>query len=259
MKIEDKNTIEKNMRDLKSLFNVYIRVSKDLDVDKYRVEDVRRSVFQKCMICFRNCYINLDLAGGIISDEEKMGKILNNFITVEGQYSMDLDSIKFEYIQASKIGLQTLIFSCLESSLRTIYYILNLGSQTDNFTTIFRKLIQEFNMNTEYIKVFSILTNIRNTIHNNGVFVDHNERNYRIEYKSYTYIFNHNCAIKDVFISNLNDLYRGVVNFLKELISNERIKKIYFIEDMYSSAHIQAGHEAKNNDLIYSNIYDKID
>ena len=108
-------------------------------------------------------------------------------------------------------------------------------------------------MNNDYRVVFSILSKIRNTLHNNGVYIDKCQKNHNIEYKGYTYKFNHNYAIKDVWISNLNDLYRGVVVFLKDLFNEEKIRNISFIGDRYATAEAEKNINNHEINLLYIN------
>lgn len=248
--IEEKNTLDNNLKHLRSLFNVYLRVYNEINKEnRYRCDDVRASTFQKCMICFRNMYINISFS----RDEKAIAYMLKDFIIEKGNYSMNMDSITYEYVNCSKVAMQLMIFSCIESSLRPIYKVLNLGEESDNFYNIYTSIIDEFNMNNDYRVVFSILSKIRNTLHNNGVYIDKCQKSHNIEYKGYTYKFNHNYAIKDVWISNLNDLYRGVVVFLKDLFNEEKIRNISFIGDRYATAEAEKNINNHEINLLYIN------
>lgn len=252
--IEKQNSYDDNLKQLKSLFNVYLKVHTELGVDNtYSQSDSRRIIFQRCMICFRNMYINISLA-------KKKQNLINifedDYITAKGIYSMDETSIIYEYVNCGKVSMQLMVFSAIEAALRPLYRELGMGNQSDSFSKIYNSIINRFDMSEEYIKVFTILNNIRNTVHNNGVFVDSKGRNFKIEYKGFTYIFNHQYAIQDVWISNLNELYRGIVRFFKELYQIDEIKKIPFIEDRYAEVIINNNMLMDNHDLIYCNEYD---
>ena len=251
-KIENLNSIENNIKQIKNLFNVFLKVDTEFKMNhKYIETDVRISAFQKCMILFRNMYINLKLAKrDILTDS------VYDLINQPTLFAMSSESIIFEYINCSKISMQLIIYSCIESTLRPIYVSLKLGNEHDRFSKVFKKIVNELKLNKEYIDIMTILSNIRNTVHNNGVFIDPRGENYKIEYKGYTYEFIHNQGIGSVWISNLTDLYRGIVNFYKEIFNHEKILNINFIQDKYAAYMNNIGIDTYGvDDLIYANIY----
>lgn len=227
-----KSEKERECSNLKSLFKIYWKVYKELKLEQYLDSDTRKAFFSKAMHCFRSSYINNVFFYEKLVDDKYMEGKIQDLVGNEAKF-MNLYLAKFEYLQFTKTSLQLLMYSSIESSIRSICNSLNIGKSTDAFSKQYKELIVQLKLSEEYNVILEILTLIRNTVHNNGVYVDHKGNDKLLEYNNVKYNFIHMEAIDFVTTSNLKDLYRGVLRLFKDIISHGDIKKISLIKEYY--------------------------
>lgn len=73
-----------------------------------------------------------------------------------------------------------------------------------------------------------ILFNVRNTIHNNGIFTDEKHEN-KYKYAGKLHIFKFGCVHNSADFRTLSCIVRDLIDFYNLVIDNDEIKKIDFI------------------------------
>lgn len=221
---------------LRSMHNVCWKIYKDLKLHTYSDKDTRQAFFAKSLNCIRNCYLSYEYFYSYLIDDANINDKLYELCGEESKKFI-LYTAQFEYLQFAKTGMQILLYSSLESSLRSICNELQIGSPTKKFSEQYRKLIEELGLDKKYIELLDILGLIRNTVHNNGVYISPNGKDKKLSYNGVTFEFTQFKAIDCVTINNLNHLYRGVFRLFKEIINHNTIKEKHLIKEYYSDGY----------------------
>lgn len=143
------------------------------------------------------------------------------------------------YNHISLIGFFQGIFMSLESSLRSISIALDPSKNKDGkaeFANIYKFIFARLNLH-KYNDLFDILRLIRNTNHNNGMFIPVRSGNLSITYKGRTFDFKENKLVEylnQVDNSNLYYFLDEILLFLNELFNHSDILAITKIEEKVS-------------------------
>ncbi len=106
------------------------------------------------------------------------------------------------------------IFSSFEHSFRLISKVYNpqrFDLDKNNFQSLLWNVIKDIIPTESKNNFIEIATNIRNSIHNNGAYVNRNSKNQRIIWNGKFYNFKHEKPIK-------TDLWKLNIDFTKEII-----------------------------------------
>lgn len=127
-------------------------------------------------------------------------------------------------------GLIIFLYGAIESSMRIISQKLDskkYGKNT-NFSSLYTNFLTDLNL-TQYIDFLRLWGFLRNTIHNNGVFLPYNGKDQIIKYHNTTFKFEngkqHPMAGWELYVSLVNDLCEMVYSIVesKEIISIKEI------------------------------------
>ena len=144
-------------------------------------------------------------------------------------YKIDIESYLVSYKTFLEISFVNSLFSVVESSIRVYskqidseYYSKNQGK----FYKLSKYLLVE-QLDRKYVYGFqwlNLIRNIRNTIHNNGVFSPVNGKELVLDYKEKSYRFIPGKIVDFVSWYLLLDLADDLRNLLFQLSNNEKIK-----------------------------------
>ena len=193
-------------------------------------KDVRISVFSKCINVLSSAglgmnFIMLDLTDDNWWQSKAPNKIPAEFIS---------HSIH-EFDIFLKISFFHLFFSALESSFRIIVRTLDpkaCNEGKDNFKRIYTWLLDRLKLQ-KWANLLDLLRCIRNTIHNNGMYFPHNDKNETIEYNGITYSFIVGSEIGFAW-HQLLDFMRSIEEMLLEIIESPEVVSFAQIDDPFA-------------------------
>lgn len=117
-----------------------------------------------------------------------------------------------------KLAFISVFSSIIENFLRSIYKVLFKRNSPKSIYSVRKELFKELNMSevSDQWKAFSIFSNIRNTIHNNGIYT---EKTLEIVYKETLHLFTngkpHNSASLETIVLIQEDLFEMTKNILE--------------------------------------------
>jgi hypothetical protein len=140
------------------------------------------------------------------------------------------------------IGYTQILFSIVESKFRLFQMAIDpnaLKGKSNEFYHVYTWLLPKINkaQYQEFVRFFAL---IRNTIHNNGMYVKATKRYDSSEYRGKKYEFKHNEFVKypdDVDVSNLLllQITPDVIDMMEDIILNSELIDIKSIpEPVYS-------------------------
>lgn len=116
-------------------------------------------------------------------------------------------------------GLLQGLFSCVESSLRTFLRALDPGAcngGADAFASVYGCLLAKLKLAC-HRSLFDVLRLVRNTIHNNGVFVHREGKDVSVDHGGVIYPFRHGSVAAFVTWEWLMDRYQDLAGVLAEI------------------------------------------
>lgn len=192
------------------------------------VQDARLVVFNK---------INQILNGFAISFSHLHREFIN-FNWFESLYPKELatednhEKLCTEFEKFIGSGVVLLLYGAVESSLRIISHKLDSTKYPMNmpFSALFQKLLPDLDLK-QYVNLLMIWSNLRNTVHNNGIFLSRNAEYLIIEYKNQKFVFENG---KQHGIIGWNMYFELIIDLLKmvsSIIESKGISSIKKIPD----------------------------
>lgn len=202
------------------------------------IDDARIMLFRKILHSLCSYQLELALLNGFFIGNEQNIDLVKK-AGVNGVFSIDKFLISYESYLATNFYIN--LFSCIESSLRIFHKSLNLQNSRNGFISfekIHKELIEDLTLHEtkEYNQLLTILTIIRNLMHNMGLNDHH--KGAIINYKGKDYDFKAK-SIPDYELLKITNILLlindGVKNLLEEVLNSEKITNIVFIQDNLSS------------------------
>ncbi|WP_415281112.1 hypothetical protein [Candidatus Nitrososphaera sp. FF02] len=192
--------------------------------------DARFTSFAKCINVLNDlCIGYVTLRENVIKRDwwkEKFG--LEEESSIKRQIS--------DYEMFLRIAFTHLLFSSVESSIRNFARsVIPTESRngTVDFYRVYPILLNRLSL-APYIELLRLLSNIRNTIHNNGVFFPSNQENQTIVYNSRTYTFEVGKVLEFVGTQFVLDFVPDIRNLLVKMIESPAISSAGPIRDLAS-------------------------
>ncbi len=103
---------------------------------------------------------------------------------------------------------------------------------TDSFQNVYQWLLKRTN-NGKYNNLLNFFRLIRNTIHNNGVYVDINNQKQMIYHKGKTYNFEHAKPVKndDLYKLLFTEIPTDLISMIEETINSNAVSQVPLIKD----------------------------
>jgi len=139
-----------------------------------------------------------------------------------------------EFEMFLRIGLVQNIMYAVESSFRIFVRSLDPAAckgGNAEFQSIYRYLLKRINLESR-LSVLDLWRNIRNTIHNNGIFMPPNGSDETIIHKSVTYKFVATKSVEFVNIELLLFLISDIITLIADVVVSPTIKGQLFIEEI---------------------------
>lgn len=146
----------------------------------------------------------------------------------------------FELAMFYKLGFMHFIFSATESSLRQLLRAINptaCNNGTADFKSIYDCLIRtELGLRgtQDWIDMLDLFRLIRNTIHNNGVYVNKFGADAEVTYQGILYRFKHGQKIDIVWWDLCLALISDVNNFFITLTAHDRVVSLSHVKDAFA-------------------------
>jgi hypothetical protein len=216
---------------LEDLRNVYATERKDL-IARHPIWqadiDARLVIFSKCANVIHSAFLFLLLQRHELSLRSFWTK---NFDNVPSDN--DLKTHLRECEMFIKTGLFHFIFASLESSMRLFVRAIDPMACNDGaaqFKSIYAWLLIRLG-NRSHEPLFDLLRLIRNTIHNNGVYVSPRARNETIAYDGVSYEFEHRKHIDFITWEFVLKRYEDLARTLVQVVEAHELTAISYIED----------------------------
>lgn len=133
----------------------------------------------------------------------------------------------------------TLIYnlsSFVETYFRSILKSIKGEYFDGHFRTAKKKIfdISAIELNTDYSYALTVLFNVRNGIHNNGIYINNDVKyqHIRIKYRSSDYLFVHGFPIAGIDFNTLASVVEDIIGLAFRLNNSKTIKEIPVIEDI---------------------------
>jgi len=216
---------------LEDLRNGYASERKDL-ITRHPVwpedTDARLVIFSKCANVIYSAFLFLLLQRHELSLRSFW---TNNFDNVPSD--KDLQTHLRECEMFIKAGLFHFIFASLESSMRLFVRAVEpmaCNEGAAEFKSIYVWLLTRLG-NRSHEALFDLLRLIRNTIHNNGVYVSPRARNETIVYNGVSYQFEHRKHIDFITWEFVSKRYEDLAKALVQIVEARELAAISYVED----------------------------
>lgn len=145
--------------------------------------------------------------------------------------------VKDGYEMFLKMGFIHLYFSGIESSLRI--FLRNIDPEVHKnsrgeFKKIYDTLFEKIGFQ-KYIPLLDLFRHIRNTIHNNGIFMPTDYENKQVKYKGKVYNFQDGKVQLNTSWADILFLVDETIGMMKELLDNPEISRKPDMIDPFSS------------------------
>jgi hypothetical protein len=207
-----------------------------LEYQKLNQDDTRVSFFKHYINTLDSTILSLVFSHKYLGSEEWWND-------TQKEYSLSLRPIEFDrefdyYDQMIILYYFHFTFSSLESSIRLIckrYDPELYSTQKRSFSSLFTKLIINLDITDrkERIKFIDLISSIRNSIHNNGVYVptNDNEKPKRIQWNKTFFVFKPNRPIEFDIWNHFISISKEILKIYTEIINSLEIKKIIYFSD----------------------------
>jgi len=129
------------------------------------------------------------------------------------------------YVAHNKISNYLLFFSFFESDMRRLYRKIYPGKQKDgtgHFYHIYSDILKYSEL-TKYTEFLRFCKEIRNLIHNNGVYFNCHNKQCAINFRGESYNFTYGKSVDFLYAELIFRIYDEMVIFMRDLISSEKI------------------------------------
>jgi hypothetical protein len=209
--------------------------------------DARVSTFHLLAVAIRSFKIYLILKKENLDGNEWYSRIYQSKYNqpwphTNGKIINFRQSLNWDFLVVMLIGYTQILFSIVESKFRLFQMTIDpnaLKGQRDTFYNVYTTLLTRVNK-TRYEDLLDFFALIRNTIHNNGKYMDAKYNYVPIKYREKMYEFKHNEFVKypdDVDLSNLLllQITPDVIDMMEDIILNSELINIKSIpEPVYS-------------------------
>ena len=224
----------------KELFNAsqdcldYIKALREAHPDWHPDNDARISGFAKLSNVERSTAIGIKFYADFLTDQDWW--VANS----SGYSAQDCKRINSAYMDLQKIAAIQGGFSAIESTLRVLLRAVDAGACCGGmaeFKSIYECLFRTklTNQPSEGIELLDLLREVRNTVHNNGVYFNiHGHPRVTVSYRGDDYHFVHASKLDFVDWDVLISLLRDSAKLLLEVVNDPVIVAPGSITDPYA-------------------------
>lgn len=194
--------------------------------DWHRDEDARISGFAKISNVTTSVALGLKFYRDQLIDPAWWSTNTNGTFSAE-----DKQRINRAYVDLVKIGLIQIGFSAVESTLRDLLRAIDpaaCAGGTEGFESIYKCLFRSklSSVPADGCELLDLLREVRNTVHNNGVYFNRRGQDLPVIYKGDTYDFRHRQKVDFLTWDLLISLYRDVCDLLYHVVTDSVVTGI---------------------------------
>lgn len=209
-----------------ALFDEKLKLSNGIYAAQDFSRDARLTVYSKLINSCNSLQLALTLIASNLMDLDWWKAIARTPIP-----QPDLAIYVKEFESFSKIGFIQSVFSSIESSLRIYLRALDssaCSNGTAEFKSIYECLFKSHlnNEPTDGIALLDLLRNIRNTIHNNGVFFNKTATNQLVLWKGRQFSFDYGKPIDFVTWDFLLEVVTALEKMISDIVNDEALTGI---------------------------------
>ena len=203
-----------------------------LKLQKFSQNDARVTFFKHIVNVIDSSIIFLTTAHRYFGDESW-------WIETQSKYNLSKRPIyfdrEFDYCdQMISMSYFFFLFSAFEHSIRRITEVFSpeLYNSQSSFSPLLKGLIKKLNLNNEDNFV-DLITSIRNSIHNNGLYIPRNSTiSRKIVWKNIAFHFDKNKQFtkEELWLHWIN-ITKETINLFNKIINSNEIKKISYYND----------------------------
>jgi hypothetical protein len=193
--------------------------------------DARITLFSKCINTLNSTQLGMTFIYFHLTQKQSWNSVAHKTIL-----DNDIQIYVNEFVMFVKIGFIHSLFSSIESSFRLILKALDpnvCSGGTAEFKGIYSCLLTRLGLN-KWEVLLDLLRNIRNTIHNNGVYFHRSGRNETVSYNGNTYSFDIGKPVDFVTWDFLLDLLNDIDKMFVEVVSHRDVVAISMIIDPFA-------------------------
>lgn len=220
------------IKNLANLRNDYFQAGK-LVQEKFgwKEKDSRVGIFAKCMNAIEPVFFSMIFCDEHLRDPKWQARFSKDGITLpqpeEVQHQVD------SYIMYQQYSYSELFFAGIESSMRIFVRAIDPKACNEGkafFASISDYLLEKTGLE-KYAPLLELFRLIRNTSHNNGIYLPAKSGNKTINWKGKDYVFEEGKPVLFVTLPFLVEISKDLREMLIEIIESESIKSINEIID----------------------------
>ncbi len=191
--------------------------------------DARLTVFNKCSTVLATVSINFVLHERYL--------IKKDWWIGSSSIPVSEDNAKTfiqEFDMFNRIGLIHFMFASIESSFRLFLHAIDpnaCGGGRAEFKGVYDCLFSRLKLR-KYIDLLDIWRNVRNSLHNNGLFFPANNKNQKVGFSGVEYTFEVGKPLDFINTTVMVDLLPTIVEMLKEVVTSIEVYNLKEIIDL---------------------------
>ena len=192
-------------------------------------DDARITLFRKLAVITTHAQISFDFYFYQLKNDSDFWekKHPNHIFSKHNKTRLSQD-----YEQEIRSYFVTSMYSAFESSIRVIVDTIDHErfSRDNRFSKICEWFFNEFNK-TEQFQIMKVFSNIRNSMHNNGLFKPPSGQDEPISYQNKNFYFEYDKLVPYVGWSDLFSITKVITMTVYEILLSEQMSNIQFIEE----------------------------
>jgi len=204
-----------------------------LEFQRMKQNDARVTFFKHMNNILNSTTLSLILAHKYLGSSN-LKEIHREYSLSPRLYDYDAEIKYFDQIVMN--GYFLFIFNTLEHAVRLIYKGYNKKSQNqqNSFSPMCKEITKDLGLKKRD-SFIDLITYLRNSFHNNGLFVQaRNLKRRNIQWNGTIYYFNENRPIKeskgDIWLSFV-PISKEIITFFNDIINSDKVKKFRYYPD----------------------------
>ncbi len=224
----DRNEVDRichELIDIADLAKTRINALRSANPGWHRDEDARISGFAKISNVTRSVALGLKFYRDQLLEPDWWS------VHTSGYSAEDKKRINRAYVDLVRIGLIQGGFSAVESTLRDLLRAIDpaaCAGGTEGFKSIYECLFRSklSSVPADGCELLNLLREVRNTVHNNGVYFNRGEQDLSVIYKGDPYDFRHRQKVEFITWDLLVCLYRDTCDLLYNVVTDSVVTGI---------------------------------
>lgn len=207
-------------------------IDKLTNEEKLKENDARITYFRKCSQITDTSQMSFDFYQRYLLTRQWWRDKFPNHIISE----RNMKKLSENYDQYIRTSYLIENYSAFESSMRIIMQTYDVKKYEElqySFVKLIKWFIKDLGRENP-LPVFKVFTNIRNSMHSNGLFNPINQKNEEISYQDKKFVFEVGKPIPYGGWTDIFSILKIVIIEFFLMVNNEKIKQIEFVKEPYS-------------------------